>query len=118
MENENVNEIVEQLVKKAVAKAISEKLIPPIPLEITTTGVERYEKELERLRSQENEIAELIQCYLDAIKEVRAKKFTPKEKLKKLLSPLISLQKIYFPNYLNHHKFIDDSHIDLNNEVN
>jgi len=122
MENENVNEIVEQLVKeevkKAVAKAISEKLIPPIPVEITTTGVERYEKELEMLRSQENEIAELIQCYLDAIKEVRAKKFTPKEKLKKLLSPLISLHDIYFPNYLKHHEFIGDSHIDLNNEVN
>jgi hypothetical protein len=82
-----------------------------------------------------NDKEKLIQEYLDAVQEVKAnnekinqdkksKKLNSKEalnkrreELKKLLTPLISLQNIYYSTYLNFHKSINDAFIDLVNEL-
>lgn len=60
----------------------------------------------------------LIQEYLQAVEEVKNKKKLPlEEKLKKLLTPLVSLSKIVFPpNYASHLTFINED-INLKNEL-
>jgi hypothetical protein len=90
MENEKVDGIDKEFFSKN-------------PPKIKSKGQELYEKELQRIGSQSNRIKELLQNYFDSVKEVKEnKKLLPKEKLKKLLTPLISLHEIYFPDYLNH----------------
>lgn len=66
---------------------------------------------------QDNQ-SKLIQEYLQAVEEVKNKKKLPlEEKLKKLLTPLVSLSKIVFPpNYASHLPFINED-INLKNEL-
>lgn len=61
----------------------------------------------------------LIQEYLQAVETVKKdKKLKTKEKLEKLLTPLVNLSKIVFPpNYSSHLPFIDED-IHLKNELN
>lgn len=115
MENEKVNEIAEKIFNEVVKPFLSKN---PHTFEIKPKLQQRHEERLSNIEAQGKHITELIQNYLDAVEEAkRNKKLSPKEKLKKLLSPLISLQEIYLPNYLKHHKFIDDSYIDFRKEL-
>jgi hypothetical protein len=86
--------------------------------EIESKGYELYEKELKRIHSQKERIAELLQNYFDSVKEVKeSEDLPPEEKLKKLLTPIIALHQILQPDYLKYHEFVDIEHIDMSNEL-
>ena len=98
----------------------------PSTIQIKSRGSQLHDERVKYFELQGSRIYELIQEYQNAVQEVKSnKKLTRKEKLEQLLTPLISLQEIFYPGYAGdspkykHHsyKFIDDSYIDLKNEL-
>lgn len=122
-------EKLDEIIKKKIAEALSPESLHPIVerylnenpsvFEIKGKGENRADEVVERIESQSSRLTELIQEYLNAVEEVkRHRKFSPENKLKRLIPPLSEIQKIIFPNYYpKYHQFVDDTYIDLRKEL-
>lgn len=128
MEDEKADEIIKkkldeflssERLRKIIEKSLNEN---PPEFEIKAKGAKRANEETKRIESQRDRLDNLCHEYLQATEEAKKnRKLSTEDRLKKLISPLIEIQKILFPDYfdkdLEYHQFVNDGYINLEEEL-